>query len=327
MAEIGFKEPEKAYLVYYDGPTGQVGLDHVCGQGARSGGFDLPGLAVVYLDSCDADQGDKLRPVVAMHELVHVFGAVGTGGTERLPERARLRLPARPDDRCADRRGARGARPRLGPQRLLRPQRQLDRRAGLAASSSGSTRPTARRRPLRSASVSATTSPASCASPGEPSTDDVGPVAYRIYEDGQFVREVTTTTVRLADTHDLALFAIRAADGVGRLSAPVDAPLPVRGRHGRRAGPADPRHGPAAGDHPRHDQADGEGRPCSAGRPHATPAASAPTGSRSGRGRSPCRSRRSRSRALGSAARSRSRRSTAPATSARRSSSPRGRVH
>ena len=76
MAEIGFNEAEKAYLVYYDGPTGQVGLDHVCGQGARSSGFDLPGLAVVYLDSCDADQGDSLRPVVAMHELVHVFGAV-----------------------------------------------------------------------------------------------------------------------------------------------------------------------------------------------------------------------------------------------------------
>ena len=76
MAEIGFNETEKAYLVYYDGPTGQIGLDHVCGQGARSGGFDLPGLAVVYLDSCDADQGDSLRPVVAMHELVHVFGAV-----------------------------------------------------------------------------------------------------------------------------------------------------------------------------------------------------------------------------------------------------------
>ena len=35
--------------------------------------------------------------------------------------------------------------------------------------------------------------------------------------------EVTTTTVRLADTHDLAVFAIRAADGVGRLSAPVGA--------------------------------------------------------------------------------------------------------
>ena len=76
MSELGFNEAEKAYLVYYDGPTGQVGADHVCGQGARTSGFDLPGLAVVYLDSCDADVGDSLRPVVAMHELVHVFGAV-----------------------------------------------------------------------------------------------------------------------------------------------------------------------------------------------------------------------------------------------------------
>ena len=36
------------------------------------------------------------------------------------------------------------------------------------------------------------------------STDDVGPVAYRLYQDGRFVREVTTTTVLLPDTDDLA---------------------------------------------------------------------------------------------------------------------------
>ena len=75
-SEVGFNEPEKAYLVYFDGPTGQLGDEHVCGQGARSGGFDLPGIAVVYLDSCEAAEGDSLRPVVAIHELVHVFGAV-----------------------------------------------------------------------------------------------------------------------------------------------------------------------------------------------------------------------------------------------------------
>ena len=52
-------------------------------------------------------------------------------GAELLPERPRLRLRARPDDRHPVRRGARGARAGLGAQRLLRPRRQLERRAGL----------------------------------------------------------------------------------------------------------------------------------------------------------------------------------------------------
>ena len=44
-SETGLAQTEKAYLVYFDGPTGQSGTDHVCGQGARAGGFGLPGLA------------------------------------------------------------------------------------------------------------------------------------------------------------------------------------------------------------------------------------------------------------------------------------------
>ena len=30
----GFNQPEKIYLVYYDGPTGQTGREQICGQGA-----------------------------------------------------------------------------------------------------------------------------------------------------------------------------------------------------------------------------------------------------------------------------------------------------
>ena len=55
----------------------------------------------------------------------------------------------------------------------------------------------------------------------QPSTDDIGPVAYRIYEDGRFVRQVTTTTTLLPDTRDLTAYSVRATDGVGRLSAAV----------------------------------------------------------------------------------------------------------
>ncbi len=75
-SEAGFNESEKVYLVYFDGPTGQSGDERVCGQGARGTNLGFPGLAVVYLDSCDADIDDVIRPVVAVHELLHVFGAV-----------------------------------------------------------------------------------------------------------------------------------------------------------------------------------------------------------------------------------------------------------
>ena len=57
----------------------------------------------------------------------------------------------------------------------------------------------------------------------EASSDDVGPVAYRLYQDGRFVRQVSTTTVLLPDTGAVTTYAVRAADPVGRLSAPVSA--------------------------------------------------------------------------------------------------------
>ncbi|MGZ8782458.1 MAG: hypothetical protein ACXWZB_03060 [Gaiellaceae bacterium] len=78
LATSGLDEPEKVYLVYYDGPTGQSGNERVCGQGARPRNASVPGLAIVYLDSCGADSDDLLRPVVAVHELLHVFGAVSS---------------------------------------------------------------------------------------------------------------------------------------------------------------------------------------------------------------------------------------------------------
>ncbi len=196
-------------------------LDHVCGQGARTSGFDLPGLAVVYLDSCDADEGDSLRPGGGHARARARLRRGRAGGAELLPERARLRLRTRPDDRRPHRRGARGARPRLRPQRLLRPQRHLDRRAGLDLPRAARlARPHAAGR-CRTASVSATHLTGFVRVSWQPSTDDVGPVAYRIYEDGRFVRQVTTTTVRLPDTHDLThVFAIRAADGSAASARP-----------------------------------------------------------------------------------------------------------
>ena len=47
----------------------------ICGEAdeARRG---LSGMAIVYLDSCGADDGDDVRVIVAAHELMHTLGAV-----------------------------------------------------------------------------------------------------------------------------------------------------------------------------------------------------------------------------------------------------------
>ena len=45
----------------------------------RRAGASIPGFAIVFLDSCSAESSDTLRPVVAVHELVHVLGAVDSG--------------------------------------------------------------------------------------------------------------------------------------------------------------------------------------------------------------------------------------------------------
>jgi hypothetical protein len=56
-----------------------------------------------------------------------------------------------------------------------------------------------------------------------PSTDDVGPVAYRLYQDDRFVREVTSTSALLATAGDIARFGVRAVDAAGRLSSVASA--------------------------------------------------------------------------------------------------------
>jgi hypothetical protein len=222
LSELGFNEAEKAYLVYYDGPTGQVGADHVCGQGARSSGFDLPGFAVVYLDSCDGDVGDSLRPVVAMHELVHVFGAVERPAPHAcqsghvcdfgLDLMTSVLTGEELEAHVLDA-GRNDYYGHSGTWTDVQDSTFLER-----LDSPDRTPPTAPEgfrvgdAPTGFVRVSWQTS-----------SDDVGPVAYRLYQDRRFVRQVTTTTVLLPDTGTVTAYAVRATDPVGRLSAPVGA--------------------------------------------------------------------------------------------------------
>lgn len=216
----GFWDPDKVYLVYYDGPTGQSRDEQVCGQGAPAGGFrfvPLPGIAFIYLDACSAESSDKLRPVVAVHELVHVLGAVDDEAPNACQDGhvcdvANDLLTASLsgnelethvlDSNRDDYYGHSGRWPDVQDSRFLDRLDGADR-----------TPPTAPRRIRVSESVG-----------GEAhiswfsSTDDAGPVRYRVYQDRFLVEEVGGNAVVTQLAGATTTFRVRAVDAAGRLS-------------------------------------------------------------------------------------------------------------
>jgi hypothetical protein len=70
----GFENPDKGYLVYFDGSP-HVGTEFgLCGQG----GIDDVAFAysVVYLQTCGQQTDDNTRALIATHEMTHGMGAV-----------------------------------------------------------------------------------------------------------------------------------------------------------------------------------------------------------------------------------------------------------
>jgi hypothetical protein len=222
-SEHGFDEPEKAYLVYFDGATGQTEPDgERCGEGAAANRFSgLPGMAVVYLDTCFAMTDDTYRPIVAVHELTHVLGAVPDQaphacerghvcdiGTDMMAATlSESGLESRVlDSGRDDYYGHAGSWHDVQDSFFLERLDSPDRAAPSAPSALSAT---------DDASGSVVLS-------WRPSTDDVGPVAYRVYQDGSFLRQIPSTKTLLgrpgASTED---YSLRAVDSVGRLSAPV----------------------------------------------------------------------------------------------------------
>lgn len=216
LSDLGFRQPEKAYLVYFDGPTGQSGNERVCGQGAAPS-FGRSGIAVVYLDSCGADAGDTLRPVVAVHELVHVLGAVSPSGPQHCErghvcdstqdlmraflsnaELESLVLDSGRDDYY----GHGGTWPDIQDSLFLERLDSLDLTPPTAP-------PNLRIGDAPNGLVRISWTAAE---------DDVGPVAYRVYDNGEFVRELASTSVQLQPTRQgINLYSVRAADPVGHL--------------------------------------------------------------------------------------------------------------
>lgn len=224
LASLGFDEPEKSYLVYYDGPTGQSGRNQVCGQGAERGG-GAPGIAVIYLDSCGATEGDTVRPVVAVHEFVHTLGAVnGNAPNECKDTQRRGHVCDVANDLLAaslsgealewhvldggrdDYYGHSGSWPDVQDSLFLERLDSPDRSAPTTPAA-----PVVRDDPSGLVAFS-----------WRASSDDVGPVVYRLYENGRFVREVSRSSVLLDPPEgDTGSYSVRARDSVGHLSPPV----------------------------------------------------------------------------------------------------------
>ncbi len=217
-SEAGFNEPEKVYLVYYDGPTGQSGLERVCGQGAEAGS-GMPGVAVVYLDSCGATRTDSLRPVVGVHELVHVLGAVDKGAPH-------LCNSGHVCDVATDLLAATLTGEELEAHVLDagrddyygHPGSWLDVQDSLFLERLDSPDRTA---PTVPAVLVVRDDPggATVTASWRASSDDIGPVTYWVYVDGQFRDEVARTSAKLiAPAGNTVSYSVRALDAVGHLS-------------------------------------------------------------------------------------------------------------
>ncbi|HEY8103111.1 MAG TPA: hypothetical protein VIE18_01255 [Gaiellaceae bacterium] len=217
----GFVQAEKAYLVYYDGPVAQPPLEFpICGIGDGPGG-GLPGIAVVLLDTCLADES-SFRPIVAVHELMHVFGAV-SGAAPNHCDRSHVCDAANDllhssltgdelESHVLDG-GHDDYYGHTGPWTDVQDSLFLER-----LDSPDRTPPTL------PSGLTATDG----AAPGlvrvswRASSDDIGPITYRVYQDGRFVAATTSTSTLLgiAET-DTSSYSVRASDPVGHLSQPL----------------------------------------------------------------------------------------------------------
>lgn len=221
---FAFSDPDKKYLVYYDGASGQAGQTQTCGQGRR--GFPEGGresFAVVYLGACALDSRDELRAYVATHELVHVLNALPESGpphpcpgdsghpcdaesdilsavvsveTGRLVEKV---LDAGRDDYYGHGGAWWDVQDSLFLERLDSPDRTP---------------------PSAPAALTATSRGDTVVLSWGSSADDVGPVRYRVYVDGELSVETETTRFTasgaVGETH---AYLVKATDAVGHLSA------------------------------------------------------------------------------------------------------------
>jgi len=217
---FGFRQSEKVYLVYFDGPTGQVGPDVTCGE-ADDGRINVSGMAVVYLDACGVAGGDEIRPIVAAHELVHALGAVERAAPNNCKS-------GHVCDNLGDLMSAVLTETTLASRLLDAGRNDYYGHAGTWSDVADSRFLDRFDSPDRTA-PSVPTAPTITSDrfggvrfSWGPSSDDVGPVAYRVSRDGLFFDEVSGSSARFdALIGSTSTYEVNAVDGVGRLSATV----------------------------------------------------------------------------------------------------------
>jgi len=227
LAAAGFADPDKKYLVYYDGPPVPSGDGNgvLCGQsdtGIPGGGPRA--YSLVYLGGvCGSGLGTGgIATVTATHELIHGLDALVFPG----PPHACPGDPAHPCDSPND-----ILYPKPDPSVTL-DSLTLDVGHDDYYGHSGSWYDV-QDSPFLTRLDSADRAPPSTP-PGfvvtshdttavllwQRSTDDVGPVTYRIYRDGELL--ATTAATRYDDTTagrgGTHTYAVRAADAAGFLS-------------------------------------------------------------------------------------------------------------
>ncbi len=221
LAQAGFIQPEKTYLVFYDGPVEQRRPDfEVCGVGDNPSG-GLSGIAIVFLQACGAE-GTTLRPVVAVHELVHAFDAVSGSAPHHCNEGhvcdvandllnstlsgSELETHVLDGGRD-DYYGHGGSWPDVQDSLFLERLDSPDHAA-----------------PSTPSSLIATDAdiPGIVRFSWRASTDDVGPVGYRVYQDNRFITTTTSTSAILSIAEsNTSSYTVRASDSVGHLSQPL----------------------------------------------------------------------------------------------------------
>ena len=220
LAQHGFIQPEKTYLVYYDGPVEQQRPDfEICGVGDNPSG-GLPGIAIVFLQACEAE-ASTFRPIVAVHELVHTFDAVSASAPHHCSEghvcdvaNDLLNASLSGDELEAhvldggrdDYYGHSGSWTDVQDSLFLERLDSPDRAAPSPPSSLFAT----------DAAIAGIVRFSWRAS-----TDDVGPVGYRVYQDDRFISTTTSTSAILSIAEsNTSSYTVRASDSVGHLSEP-----------------------------------------------------------------------------------------------------------
>jgi hypothetical protein len=226
----GFRDPDKKYLVYYDGPPVASSADTVICGAADSGvtGGGPRAYSIAYLGGfCGATLGTGgPTTVIAAHELIHGLGALPIPLTPPGPPHACPGDPGHPCDSPRD-----VLSPSFAPDVTLDslvldvgrddyyghagPWWDIRNSLFLAHLDSADSTP-----PTTPSGFTATSRGPVVTLRWGASTDAVGPVVYRVYRDGAFLARTTDTHYVDDDASDdrTYTYAVRAYDGAGFLS-------------------------------------------------------------------------------------------------------------